>query len=277
MHRLKAAETMAVVARDDEVVSIDVFSIPASETACSGERAIAALREIAQFDRDFIAGAVHVSLPPWRQPLAWLPGAVPLRRRFIAIYARWRAEGRRLGIAGSAPGREWLADLSQHSAEASQTLATPEASLYRPALLDASGETKSEPQSGPVIDAANPRAQFINVFQTTPDRQARLLAETTAIMPVATAHPGYLRTALHLSLDGRRLVNYGQYRELRQIRGMYFHLETARRFAAILLRDVTRPSILFGRRWNWRGRPLGTPPRLRCYDVAAVVHARPAP
>lgn len=259
-----------IVPDRDEVVSIDVLSVPAANLAELVARTAETLGEIAVQDMDFVAGATHSSLPALQQPLAWLPGAVPLRRRFIAIYARWRADGHGAALSGSAAGRALLRLMAADSPDAAAVLADPSASLYRPALLDASGDSASPHWPGPIIEPDNGRAQFINIFRTTPDRQARLLEATTAIMPVATRHPGYLRTALHISLDGRRLANYGQYQSVAQIRGMYFHAETARRFGAILLQDVMEPAVILGRRWNWRGQPIGTTPRLRCYDVVSM-------
>jgi hypothetical protein len=262
--------SVPIISDRDEVVSIDVFSVPGPDLAELAGRSVETLAEIAIEDGDFIAGATHASLPALQQPLFWLPGAVPLRRRFVAIYGRWRASGHRVGLAGSAAGRALLRALAPDSPDAAAVLADPAASLYRPALLDVSGDDASLHWPGPVIVPGGGQAQFINIFRTTPDRQARLLEATSAIMPVATRHPGYLRTALHLSLDGYKLANYGQYRSVAQIRAMYFHAETARRFGSILFQDVTEPAVIFGRSWSWRGRPIGTTPRLRCYDVVST-------
>jgi len=259
-----------IVDDPDEIVGIDVIALPSRRLEPALGLAEAALTMIAQADDDFIAGAVHASLAPWRQPLVWLPGAVPLTQRFLAIYTRWRAGGHRRGLAGSQAGRTLLNGLGQLGADSGRILSNPAASLYRPVLLDASGDADDGDWPGPIIDRTDARASFINIFRTTPERQQRLLEATRAIMPVATVHPGYRRTALHLGLDGHRLANYGQYATVAQIRSMYFHAETAKRFAAILAADVTEPATAFGHPLRLAGRPIGTPPRLRCYDVTAV-------
>ncbi len=260
-------DRVAIVATASEIVGIDVIDVPAVALPAASALCDAALSRLAAEDPDFVAGAAHASLPALRQPLVWLPGAVPLSRRFVAMYIRWRADGHRRGLAGSVAGLELIDALRRLGAEVDPILTHPEASLYRPALLDASGDEADTTWPGPILASDGRRVPFINIFTTTPERQARLLEATSAIMPVAVRHPGYLRTALHVSLDGQRLANYGQYRSLSQIRAMYFHLETFLRFAAILFKDVTRPTRLFGREWQLMGRPIGTFPRLRCYAV----------
>lgn len=253
-----------------EIVSIDVIAIPNAALDEASAAADAALSKLADEDPDFVAGAAHASVPALLQPLVWLPGAVPLSKRFLALYVRWKAGGHRKGLAGSQAGQELLARLRQLGGDVEAIQRNPDASLYRPALLDASGDPADAAFTGPILAPGDRRVPFINIFTTTPDRQQRLLDATSAIMPVATRHPGYLRTALHLSLDGERLANYGQYQSLSQIRAMYFYLETFLRFAAILFKDVTRPASLLGREWRLGGRKLGTFPRLRCYRVTST-------
>lgn len=265
---------------DDSTVmaSIDVFEVP---TASAGEvcRLGLQLLDAAKAEApDFIAGAVHFSLPPLQQPLIWL-GAVPLTRRFVALYAQWRADGARLGFAGFPAGAKLREQMARFSAGAETIISDPAANLYVPTLIDATGELcpdKSECKAGigvgPLIDDAkpNPRAQFINIFRTTPDRQQHLLEATYAIMPIARLHDGYLRTALHRSLDGTKVANYGQYERVDQIRSMYFHGRTAKAFGSILFKDVTAPATLFGKRLTIGGHAIGSTPRLRCYTVDRV-------
>ena len=53
---------------------------------------------------------------------------------------------------------------------------------------------------------------LINVFTVEPERQAELidlLAEATTVM---VAQPGFISANLHRSDDGRRVVNYAQWR-----------------------------------------------------------------
>ncbi len=273
---------MKFVIRDDPsmIASIDVLEI-ATHALEPALRSAGELIELAKGSADFIAGALHRSLAPIEQPLVWL-GAVPLTRRFVAIYAQWRADGARQGFMGVPGGREAIEQLTRKAPTARSMLDEPGASLYAPTLIDATGElcpkgTDCEAGHGvgPVIDDSrpNPRAQFINIFGTTPDRQQRLLEATYAIMPIARQHDGYLRTALHRSLDGTKVANYGQYERVDQIRGMYFHGRTAKAFGSILFKDVTRPATFFGRPIILAGYPIGTTPRLRCYTVEQVVDA----
>lgn len=276
--------SFAIIDDPREVVSIDVLDVPRVGFGPLVGAATRLMEAAAGADPDFIAGAVHRSLPPLRQPLVWLPGAVPLGRRQVALYARWRSDGQRRGFAGSPAARRILRDLvAPLSADAAGLLDDGAASLYAPALLDATGELcpgqadcEAGRGVGPLVDAADPRASFINVFRTTPERQERLLQATFAIMPVARRHRGYLRTALHRSLDGTRVANYGQYRTMGDIRGMYLYAETLRRFAAVAFMDATEPARVLGRPLRVLGRPVGTTPRLRCYATAHVALGRTA-
>lgn len=277
MPRLPRGRSLAIVDDPRTIATIDVLETAAAD-ADRLLRLATALLQIAAAAPDFLGGAVHRGLPPQDQPLVWLPGAVPPRRRFVALYARWRADGRRLGFAGVPGGHTFLSDMATLTPAARAILDRPEASLYIPTLLDAAGELCAAQSDcgagrgiGPLIDDANPRAQFINVFKTTPERQEALLQATYAIMPIARAHRGYLRTALHRSLDGMKVANYGQYRDVADIRAMYLHLRTAAAFGGLLLKDVTEPAALLGVPLSWRGSPVGSTPRLRCYDVARVV------
>lgn len=257
------------------VVSIDVLDALTADLPTLMHLASELLDAVRE-DPDFIEGAIHRSLEPHRQPLVWL-GRVPLRRRFVALYCRWR-DGHRRGLAGSDRGRVLLDRARSFSPIASEILLDPLASLYSPTFLDATGELcpgRSDCQAGhgigPIVDASNPRMQFINVFETTPDRQQALLEGTYAIMPIARKHDGYLRTALHRSLDGNRVANYGQYQRVDQVRSMYYHYETTRAFASLMLADVTIPYRLFGNPVTFGGRRLGTPPKLQCYTVERVI------
>ena len=110
---------------------------------------------------------------------------------------------------------------------AQSMLKNPLASLYEPTLLDATGVhcnrkvCKAGVGVGPIIDESNKLAGFINIFDTTPDRQKKLLQTTQDILPIVRHHQGYLTTALHRSLDGKRVANYGQYETYLQISEMY--------------------------------------------------------
>lgn len=62
------------------------------------------------------------------------------------------------------------------------------------------------------IDPHASCATLINVFTVSPDR-ARALAEllTTATSDVMAHLPGFVSANIHVSTDGRRVVNYAQW------------------------------------------------------------------
>ena len=68
------------------------------------------------------------------------------------------------------------------------------------------------------IRASNEIVTLINVFAIEPDNQAklmRLLEEGTETL--FSKQPGYIATSFHKSKDGRRIVNYGQWRSAQDI------------------------------------------------------------
>lgn len=258
------------------VASIDVLEVPlGSQDALVNE--MVRLTDAATDDPTFIAAAVHRGLPPDRQPLACIPGWVPRSTGYVALYGQWRADGDRHAFAGSARGRDILRRASALSTDTRIMLEWPQASLYAPALLDATGELcpNHEPCAeglgvGPTIRSDAGIAQFFNVFDTTRTRQQALLEGTFEIMPIARKHPGYLRTALHRSLDGTRVANYGQYRHFDQINQMYVRWSTVTAFGRLLIQDVTTPSAVLSMPIRVAGFTVGTPPRLRTYTVEHV-------
>jgi quinol monooxygenase YgiN len=61
-------------------------------------------------------------------------------------------------------------------------------------------------------------ATLINVFVVEPDNQNKLiqvLKEGTEAL--FSKHPGYISASFHKSMDGRRVVNYGQWRSPKDI------------------------------------------------------------
>ena len=70
------------------------------------------------------------------------------------------------------------------------------------------------------IRANNEIVTLINVFVVEPDDQAKLmklLKEGTETF--FSKEPGYIATSFHASRDGRRVVNYGQWRSAQDIEG----------------------------------------------------------
>lgn len=93
---------------------------------------------------------------------------------------------------------------------------------------------------------------FINVFSVAPEHQEELievLEEATAVM---LQIPGFIAANLHRSRDGRRVVNYVQWRSLED-------------FQAMLEDPRATPH-------RKRATELGTPDAIVC-DVVYVGHA----
>ena len=261
-------ERFQIVKKPKLIASIDVFVTKPEHQKKLRVQANQLLLA-ARTDPDFVAGAVHNGLPASDQPLHEL-GWVPNKEAWVAIYAQWKDSGRRKGLTGTNQGVAILKKMAKLSPWAKSMIDNPLASLYQPTLLDATGEhcnrkvCKAGLGVGPIVDENNPKAGFINIFVTTPDRQEKLLQTTNAILPVVRHHAGYLTTALHRSLDGKRVANYGQYQKFRQVSDMYFHFRTFLAFGAVLVKDVTSPLFCFG-------ICIGDHPILRTYTIYNVV------
>src|SRR5277367_802155 len=62
---------------------------------------------------------------------------------------------------------------------------------------------------------------FINVFTVEPDRQSRLVTLLAEAADQTMRHlPGYVSANIHRSLDGKRVVNYAQWRSLADFQAM---------------------------------------------------------
>jgi hypothetical protein len=66
----------------------------------------------------------------------------------------------------------------------------------------------------PTIVAGNGVVTQINVFTTTPDRQQALIDLLIEAAAFAQSTPGWMSASLHRSLDGTRVVNYAQCRDM---------------------------------------------------------------
>lgn len=266
-----AHEQFQIVAHPKQIASIDVF-VTKPKHQKKVRNLANQLLLAAQSDPDFIAGAVHVGLPASDQPLHQL-GWVPNSEAWIAIYAQWHKTKRKKGLTGTAKGIALLKKIATMSPWARSMLKNPLASLYQPMLLDSTGEhckrkvCKAGVGVGPIIDESNKLAGFINIFDTTPDRQKKLLHTTQEILPIVRHHKGYLTTALHRSLDGKRVANYGQYQTYLQISEMYYYFRTFLAFGAVLFKNVTKPLVCFG-------VCVGDHPRLRTYTIYNVVKTK---
>jgi len=65
---------------------------------------------------------------------------------------------------------------------------------------------------------------LINVFAVDPENKQRLVAVlkegTDALM---SKRPGYISASIHVSKDGRRVINYSQWRSIKDIEAMRQH------------------------------------------------------
>lgn len=66
----------------------------------------------------------------------------------------------------------------------------------------------------PKIVTGNGIVTQVNVFTTTPDRQLALIELLTEAANWARPTPGWMSASLHRSLDGTRVVNYAQCRDM---------------------------------------------------------------
>lgn len=266
----REVQQLQITADSNTIATIDVFEVEPEDLSRTLAVAVALLKEAEANNRSFIAGAVHRGLQRSEQPLSFIPGFVP-NKAWVAIYAQWRGQDAdKRGLAGTTEAVVLLKEASRYAPHATEIIEHPESSYFKPTLLDASGELcggedcDKGKNVGPVISSENPVAQFINVFPTSPDRQIKLLETTYSIMPVARKHKGYLRTALHQSIDGKKVANYGQYQSSNQISGMYFHFRTLMAFGQVFFKGVTPPLYCF------LGLCIGDYPRLRTYSVEYV-------
>ena len=261
---------------DPTLASIDVFEVAPEDfdqMQQYGQHLLAAASQ----DTAFQKGVLLYGLPAQDQPLHEL-GWVP-KKAWVAIYAQWNEGSPQPGLASTARGKDILQEVSSISAWADSILQRPQISLYVPTLMDATGELCNHQicdegqEVGPIITLSNIRATFINIFRTMPAKQEELLQTTYSIMPTARQHEGYLRTALHKSLDGKRVVNVGQYESYRNVADMYYHLKTLQAFGRVFFKEVTPPLFCLG---NFC---IGDYPRLRTYYPAEVKEGRvyPAP
>jgi heme-degrading monooxygenase HmoA len=88
------------------------------------------------------------------------------------------------------------------------------------------------------IQTGTPILTFINVFTVAPDQQQTLLDHLIAVDQEVMRHlPGYISVSFHRSLDGRKVVNYAQWKSSGDFEAMLrhpaviHHLQEARRLA----------------------------------------------
>ena len=68
------------------------------------------------------------------------------------------------------------------------------------------------------IRANNEIITLINVFMVEPDNQAKLMQLLKlGTETLYSKQPGYIATSFHESRDGRRIINYGQWRSAQDL------------------------------------------------------------
>jgi len=78
----------------------------------------------------------------------------------------------------------------------------------------------------PIIRAGSGIITQINVFTVPDNGQDALLAYLGEAAKVASEVDGWLSASLHRSLDGTRVVNYAQSRDLDAARRVFAHLDS---------------------------------------------------
>ena len=73
----------------------------------------------------------------------------------------------------------------------------------------------------PQIRSENQPITQITIVEAEPDKQAEALALMTERARFMAAQPGFVSISLHRSLDGRRIVNYVQWRSREQLQAAH--------------------------------------------------------
>jgi heme-degrading monooxygenase HmoA len=73
----------------------------------------------------------------------------------------------------------------------------------------------------PQIRSDNQPVTQITIVEAEPDKQAEALALMTERARFMAAQPGFVSISLHRSLDGRRIVNYVQWRSREQLQAAH--------------------------------------------------------
>lgn len=250
------------------LVTVDVFEIARGDLDRMCSLAVRLVQQ-AEGEPAFVAAAVHKAIPNEQQP-RYEYGAVPKDRSWVSIYAQWRAGATRLGFAGSTENRAVLEEMAGISSHARKVLQDPEASMYEVVFFDFGAEgpplvaESGQRSPGTIIKQPSPLGQFINIFETAPDRQMNLLDENRKIIAPANRLQGYVSGAFHRSLDGTKVVNYRQFASFHDISRMYHNLPIMFAFLKLSLRKVAVPKFRF------LGLEFGTPPDLRSYTVEYI-------
>jgi quinol monooxygenase YgiN len=95
----------------------------------------------------------------------------------------------------------------------------------------------------PTIIAGNGVVTQINVFTTTPDRQQALIDLLIEAATSAQATPGWISASLHRSLDGTRVVNYAQCKDMASWQAVMERLKAGNFFERNRLLGTAAPGL----------------------------------
>ncbi|QHC28703.1 antibiotic biosynthesis monooxygenase family protein [Streptomyces sp. HF10] len=95
-----------------------------------------------------------------------------------------------------------------------------------------------------IISAPSELFTLVNVFTVAPDDQKELLGHLAQVTEELIRHmPGFVSASFHLSHDGRRVVNYAQWRTEADFRAMHADARLKEHFD--YCRAVSRPEPIF--------------------------------
>jgi hypothetical protein len=86
---------------------------------------------------------------------------------------------------------------------------------------------------------------MVNVFPVDPADQRRLFDILTEATDVIKRFPGYVSANIHLSHDGRHVVNYAQWRSEADFKAMHSHPDVKKHFAEC--RELSTPQPIMCR------------------------------
>jgi quinol monooxygenase YgiN len=85
----------------------------------------------------------------------------------------------------------------------------------------------------PTIDANEQVVTLVNRFEVAPEQRARLLEILDEATDNVMRHrPGFVSASIHVSLDGRYVMNYAQWRSEEEFRDALAHPDAQPHFSA---------------------------------------------
>ncbi len=174
-----------------------------------------------------------------------------LNGRHIAFYSQWQRREDFQAMLANEKVRSQLEQVALLLQDELPVLS--EADLYNVAYAHHAGGGEATIAMGGGI------FQFIDMFSVEPKHQSELMDVFKEKARALTSAPGYISTNVHRSLDGRRVVHYGQYR--------------SRRHFAAILRQADLAALFLQLPLQWLAQNkcgLPTLPELHEYEVVFV-------